>query len=290
MDVLLKQRFLNSSPRAPPASAYFCMSLFVNTPDSDNHLVRSALRAWTVSWLTCSPTQGPCSLHRVHCSLHRVHCSPTQCPLPLHRVHCSLHSVHCYLHRVHLLPTQCPLLPTQGPLLPTQCPLLPTQGPLLPTPWAGKSAEVYLFRNIHSWICAAQRLTHGRVWHHILCKYIQFKFTFLHTSMHFEWNITLASNWNHGGISWCPLRRALTVPIEQNIWSDKSNYEICRTGGGVRTGLISLFIKSQYSFLHILLFFATSYCFALFILHILLLFLFSTLPSTSPISTFILGS
>ncbi len=38
------------------------MSLFVNTPDSDNQLVRSALRAWTVFWLTCS-------LHSVHCSL-----------------------------------------------------------------------------------------------------------------------------------------------------------------------------------------------------------------------------
>ncbi len=38
------------------------MSLFVNTPDSDNQLVRSALHAWTVFRLTCS-------LHRVHCSL-----------------------------------------------------------------------------------------------------------------------------------------------------------------------------------------------------------------------------
>ncbi len=36
------------------------MSLFVNTPDSDNQLVRSALHAWTVFRLTCS-------LHRVHC-------------------------------------------------------------------------------------------------------------------------------------------------------------------------------------------------------------------------------
>ncbi len=52
---------LNSSPRAPPL-CIFCMSLFVNTPDSDNQLVRSALHAWTVFWLTCS-------LHRVHCSL-----------------------------------------------------------------------------------------------------------------------------------------------------------------------------------------------------------------------------
>ncbi len=45
-----------------PPLCIFSMSLFVNTPDSDNQLVRSALRAWTVFRLTCS-------LHRVHCSL-----------------------------------------------------------------------------------------------------------------------------------------------------------------------------------------------------------------------------
>ncbi len=37
-------------------------SVFVNTPDSDNQLVRSAFREWAVYWLTCS-------LHSVHCSL-----------------------------------------------------------------------------------------------------------------------------------------------------------------------------------------------------------------------------
>ncbi len=52
---------LNSIPRAPPLCIY-CMSLLVNTPDSYNQLVRSALRAWTVFRLTCS-------LHSVHCSL-----------------------------------------------------------------------------------------------------------------------------------------------------------------------------------------------------------------------------
>ncbi len=67
------------------------LALFVNTPDSDNQLVRSALHAWTVFRLTCS-------LHRVHCSL----------------------------------------LPEQG-------------NPL----------KFTSFRNIHSWICAAQRL-HAR--------------------------------------------------------------------------------------------------------------------------------
>ncbi len=50
---------LNSSPRTPPL-CIFCMSLLVNTPDSDNQLVRSALRALTVFRLTCSllPEQG----------------------------------------------------------------------------------------------------------------------------------------------------------------------------------------------------------------------------------------
>ncbi len=52
---------LNSSPRAPPLYIFF-MSLLVNTPDSDNQLVRSALHEWTVFQLTCS-------LHSVHCSL-----------------------------------------------------------------------------------------------------------------------------------------------------------------------------------------------------------------------------
>ncbi len=49
------------------------------------------------------------------------------------RLTCSLHRVHCSLHRVH-----CSLLPEQG-------------NPL----------KFTLFRNIHSWICAAQRL-HAR--------------------------------------------------------------------------------------------------------------------------------
>ncbi len=55
---------LNSSPRAPPPPplCIFWKSILVNTPDSYNQLVRSALRAWTVFRLTCS-------LHRVHCSL-----------------------------------------------------------------------------------------------------------------------------------------------------------------------------------------------------------------------------
>ncbi len=119
---VLKPEVLNSSPRAPPL-CIFCMSLFVNTPDSDNQLVRSALRAWTVFRLTCSLHSVHCSLHSVHCSLHRVHCS-------LHRVHCSLHRVHCSLHKVH-----CSLLPEQG-------------NPL----------KFTSFQNIHSWICAAQRL------------------------------------------------------------------------------------------------------------------------------------
>ncbi len=58
---LFRAAVLNFSPRAPPLYI-FCMSLLVNTPDSDNQLVRSALHEWTVFRLTCS-------LHSVHCSL-----------------------------------------------------------------------------------------------------------------------------------------------------------------------------------------------------------------------------
>ncbi len=92
---------LNSSPCAPPPLCIFCMSLFVNTPDSDNQLVRSALRAWTVFRLTCSLHGVHRSLHRVHRSLHRVHRSLHWVHCSLHRVHSSLHRVHSSLHRVH---------------------------------------------------------------------------------------------------------------------------------------------------------------------------------------------
>ncbi len=50
-------------------------------PYSDNQLVRSALHAWTVFWLTCS-------LHRVHCSL-----LPEQGK--------SIHSLICAAQRLH---------------------------------------------------------------------------------------------------------------------------------------------------------------------------------------------
>ncbi len=43
----------------PPPLCIFSMSLFVNTPDSDNQLVRSALHAWTVFPIDILPTQGP---------------------------------------------------------------------------------------------------------------------------------------------------------------------------------------------------------------------------------------
>ncbi len=166
---------LNSSPRAPPL-CIFCMSLFVNTPDSDNQLVRSALHAWTVFRLTCS-------LHRVHCSLHRVHCS-------LHRVHCSL-------------------LPEQG-------------NPL----------KFTSFRNIHSWICAAQRL-HART---SVSSY---------TSVNiYNFNSRLA----HFNALWMEYIRSLRtgimeeypvmctsqgtcVRIEETSEAIRVTYEICRAGG-----------------------------------------------------------
>ncbi len=59
----LHQRFSIPVLALPPCIS--CMSLYVNTPDSDNQLVRSALRAWTVSdW------HAPYSLSReIRCSL-----------------------------------------------------------------------------------------------------------------------------------------------------------------------------------------------------------------------------
>ncbi len=118
------QRF--SIPVLAPPLCIFSMSLFVNTLDSDNQLVRCALHAWTLFRLTCSLHRAHCSLHSVHCSLHsvhcslhRVHCSPHRVHCSPHRVHCSPHRVHCSPHRVHCSPhrVHCSL-PTQGPLLP----------------------------------------------------------------------------------------------------------------------------------------------------------------------------
>ncbi len=259
MDVLLKQRF--SIPvLAPPPLCIFCMSLFVNTPDSDNHLVRSALRAWTVSWLTCSLHRVHCSLHRVHCSLHRVHCSLHSVHCSLHRVHCSLHSVHCYLHRVHcslhsvhcsLHRVHCSLHSVHCSLHRVHCSLLPEQGNLL---------KFTLFRNIHSWICAAQRL-HART---SVTSY---------TSVNIY---NLNSRLAHFNALWMEYIRSLRTGImaeypdvhfaghlrsnRTNIWSDKSNIRNMQNGGG----------REDWNWYHYLLspstVFCTSYCF----LHILL--------------------
>ncbi len=120
-----------------PPLCIFCMSLFVNTPDSDNQLVRSALYAWTVFRLTCS------------------------------------------LHR---------LLPEQG-------------NPL----------KFTLFRNIHSWICAAHRL-HARtsVTSYTSVNIYNFNSRLAHFNalwMEYIRSLRLES-WRN--ILWCPLRRALT--------------------------------------------------------------------------------
>ncbi len=138
------------------------MSLFVNTPDSDNQLVRSALHAWTVFRLTCS-------LHRIHCSL----------------------------------------LPEQG-------------NPL----------KFTLFRNIHSWICAAQRL---HAWTSVTS----------YTSVNiYNFNSRLA----HLYALWMEYIRSLRtgimteypvmstsqgtcVRIEQTSEAIRVTYEICRAGG-----------------------------------------------------------
>ncbi len=201
------------------------MSLFVNTPDSDNQLVRSALRAWTVFRLTCSLHRVHCSLHSVHCSLHRVHCSLHSVHCSLHSVHCSLHRVHCSLHRVHCSPhrVHCSLHRVHCSLHRVHCSLLPEQGNPL---------KFTLFRNIHSWICAARRL-HART---SVTSY---------TSVNiYNFNSCLA----HFNALWMEYIRSLRtgimeeypvmstsqgtyVPIEQTSEAIRVTYEICRAGG-----------------------------------------------------------
>ncbi len=164
-------QFQSSHPRS---------ACLFTTPDSDNQLVRSALRAWTVFRLTCSLHRVHCSLHRVHCSLHRVHCSLHRVHCSLHRVHCSLHRVHCSLHRVHCSQ-------------------------------AGEICWSLLYFGTFIYGFALRNVfTHRRVWHHIPLYIYTILIHVLHTSMHFEWNIYIRfelESWRN--ILWCPLRRAL---------------------------------------------------------------------------------
>ncbi len=107
------------------------------------------------------------------------------------------------LHRVH-----CSLLPEQG-------------NPL----------KFTLFRNIHSWICAAQRL-HART---NVTSYTSVNiYNFNSRLAHFNalWmEYTFASNWNHGGIS-CDVHFAGHMRSNRtNIWSDKSNIRNMQSGG-----------------------------------------------------------
>ncbi len=156
-----RAEFLNSSPRAPPL-CIFCMSLFVNTPDSDNQLVRSALRAWTVFQLTCS-------LHRVHCSL----------------------------------------LPEQG-------------NPL----------KFTLYRNIHSWICAAQRLhTRTSVTSYTSVNIYNFNSRLAHfNALWMEYIRSLRT----GIMAEYPVMstsQGTCARIEQTSEVIRVTYEICREGG-----------------------------------------------------------
>ncbi len=206
-----------------PPLCIFCMSLFVNTPDSDNQLVRSALHAWTVFRLTCSLHRVHCSLHSVHCSLHRVHCSLHRVHCSLHRVHCSLHSVHCSLHRVHcsLHRVHCSLHSVHCSLHRVHCSLLPEQG---------NPHKFTLFRNIHSWICAAQRF-HART---SVTSYTSVNIYNFNSRLALQCTLngiyTFASNWNHGGIS-CDVHFAGHLRSNRtNIWNDKSNIRNMQSG------------------------------------------------------------
>ncbi len=167
----------------------------------------------------CSLHRVHCSLHRVHCSLHRVHCSLHRVHCSLHSVHCSLHSVHCSLHRVHcsLHRVHCSLHRVHCSLHRVHCSLLPEQGNLL---------KFTLFLNIHSWICAAQRL-HART---SVTSY---------TSVNiYNFNSRLA----HFNALWMEYIRSLRTGIMveypvmctsqgTNIWSDKSNIPNMQSGG-----------------------------------------------------------
>ncbi len=144
-----------------------------------------------------APYSVHCSLHSVHCSLHSVHCS-------LHSVHCSLHSVHCSLHRVH-----CSLLPEQG-------------NPL----------KFTLFRNIHSWICAAQHL-HART---SVTSYTSVNIYNLNSRLaHFNalWMEYIRSL-RTGIMAEYPVMstsQGTYVPIKQTSEAIRVTYEICRAGG-----------------------------------------------------------
>ncbi len=96
-------------------------------------------------------------------------------------------------------------------------------------------------RNIHSWICAVQRLqTHCDIIY--LCKYIQFKLSSctLKCTLHGTWMFT--SNWNHGGIS-CDVHFAGHLRSNRtNVWRDKRNIQ--NGGGGTRTGIENRCIRT----------------------------------------------
>ncbi len=96
----------------------------------------------------------------------------------------------------------------------------------------GNLLKFTLFRNIHSWICATQRL-HVRtsVTSYTSVNIFNFKFTSRTLQCTMNGIYTFASNWNHGGIS-CDVH--LTGHLSSNrtnIWSDKSNIRNMQSRG-----------------------------------------------------------
>ncbi len=245
------------------------MSLFVNTPDSDNQLVRSALRAWTVFRLTCSLHRVHCSLHRVHCSLHRVHCSlhrvhcslhrvhcflhrvhcslhRVHCSLhrvhcSLHRVHCSLHSVHCSLHRVHcsLHRVHCSLHRVHCSLHSVHCSLHSVHCSLHSVHCSLHRVHCSLHRvhcSLHSVHCSLSIADECYIIY--LCKYTQFKFT----SCTLQCTLNGIRSLRTGIMEEYPVMstsQGTYVRIEQTSEEIRVTYEICRAGGGggTRTGI-----------------------------------------------------
>ncbi len=183
------------------------------------HSVRCSLHS-----VHCSLHRVHCSLHSVHCSLHSVHCSLHRVRCSLHSVHCSLHSVHCSLHRVHcsLHRVHCSLHRVHCSLHRVHCSLLPEQGNPL---------KCTLFLNIHSWICAAQRL-HARtsVTSYTSVNIYNFNSRLAHFNALWMEYIRSLQTGIMAEYSVMSTSQGTYVRIEQTSEAIRVTYEICRAG------------------------------------------------------------
>ncbi len=147
----------------------------------------------------CGPQSHPC----VYSSKPEVLNSSPRAP-PLCIFCMSLFGAHCSLHRVH-----CSLLPEQG-------------NPL----------KFTLFLNIHSWICAAQRLqARTSVTSYTSVNIYNFNSRLAHFNA--LWMEYIRSLWT-GIMAEYPVMstsQGTYVPIEQTSEAIRVRYDICRAGG-----------------------------------------------------------